>query len=51
MSRWTMLLGTVVLTFACTANDAILSSVGKGVGVTVEEALKDSFRDAVERAV
>ena len=36
---------------AADADAAIVSTMGKGVGVTAEEALKDSFRDAVERAV
>ena len=33
------------------ADDAIVSTMGKGVGASAEEALEDSFRDAVERAV
>ena len=33
------------------ADDAIVSTMGNGVGASTEEALKDSFRDAVERAV
>lgn len=37
--------------FAGMADDAIVSTMGKGVGVSAEEALKDSFRDVVERAV
>ena len=32
-------------------DDTLVSSIGKGMGLTAEEALKDSFRDAVERAV
>ena len=35
----------------CTADDVFVSTIGKGVGTTAEEALKDSFRDAVVRAV
>jgi len=36
---------------AADADAAIVSTMGKGVGASAEEALKDSFRDAVERAV
>ena len=39
------------LAFYGMADDAFVSTMGKGVGTTAEEALKDSFRDAVERAV
>lgn len=33
------------------ALDAFVSTMGKGMGVTAEAALKDSFRDAVGCAV
>ena len=41
----------VSFTFYGVADDAFVSTMGKGRGTTAEEALKDSFRDAVERAV
>jgi hypothetical protein len=47
----TFLLSIVLPVCGQVADDAIVSTMGKGVGVTAEEALKDSFRDAVERAV
>ena len=34
-----------------TVDDPLVSVVARGMGVTAEAALKDSFRDAVERAV
>lgn len=45
----------VAFAFCCftalAADDSLVSVMAKGMGVTVEEALKDSFQDAVERAV
>ena len=45
----------VAFVFCCftalAADDSLVSVMAKGMGVTVEEALKDSFQDAVERAV
>ena len=47
----TFLLSLVLPVCGQVADDAIVSTMGKGVGASAEEALKDSFRDAVERAV
>ncbi len=47
----TFLLSLVLPVCGQAADDAIVSTMGKGVGASAEEALKDSFRDAVERAV
>lgn len=37
--------------FVDTADNSLVSVMARGMGVTSEAALKDSFRDAVERAV
>ena len=47
----TFLLSLVLPVCGQAADDAIVSTMGKGVGASAEEALRDSFRDAVERAV
>ena len=47
----TIILSVVCLAFYGAADDVFVSAIGRGVGTTAEEALKDSFRDAVERAV
>jgi len=51
MKLITTFLFAASLAFYGAADDAFVSTMGKGVGMTAEEALKDSFRDAVERAV
>lgn len=56
MKRKIMKLIITIMLAACSAfcgaaDDALVSTMGKGVGATAEDALKDSFRDAVERAV
>ena len=47
----TFLLSLVLPVCGQAADDAIVSTMGNGVGASAEEALKDSFRDAVERVV